>query len=78
MQDNKIRIVIGARSAVFAPLKNLGLIIIDEEHESSYKQTGANPRYDARLVARQRAKKEKAMILLTHILVPIVMIIHLS
>jgi len=64
IQDNKIRIVIGARSAVFAPLKNLGLIIIDEEHESSYKQTGANPRYDARLVARQRAKKEKAMILL--------------
>lgn len=64
MKDNKIRIIIGARSAVFAPLENLGLIIIDEEHESTYKQTGANPRYDARLVARHRAKTEGAMLLL--------------
>ena len=64
IKQNKIKIIIGARSAIFAPLTNLGLIIIDEEHESTYKQTGANPRYDARLVARQRAKRENAMLLL--------------
>lgn len=51
LRDNKIRIIIGARSAVFAPLKNIGLIIIDEEHENTYKQTAPAPRYDARLVA---------------------------
>ena len=64
MQENKIKIIIGARSAIFAPIQNLGLIIIDEEHESTYKQTGANPRYDARLVAKKRAKLENAMIIL--------------
>jgi len=64
MKNNKIRVIIGARSAIFAPIQNLGLIIIDEEHESTYKQTGTNPRYDARLLARQRAKKENAMLLL--------------
>ena len=63
IKQNKIKIIIGARSAIFAPLQNLGLIIIDEEHESTYKQTGANPRYDARFVARRRAKLENAMIL---------------
>jgi len=64
MKENKIRIIIGARSAIFAPMQNLGLVIIDEEHEATYKQTGANPRYDARLVAKQRAKKENALLLL--------------
>ncbi|MBN1615819.1 MAG: primosomal protein N' [Spirochaetales bacterium] len=48
------RIVIGARSAVFAPVKNLGLIIIDEEHDGSYK-SGTTPRYHARTVAMRRA-----------------------
>lgn len=49
--------VIGARSAVFSPVKNLSLIIIDEEHESSYK-AGNEPRYNARQVAMYRAQKE--------------------
>lgn len=53
LRDNKIRIVIGARSAVFGPLQNIGLVIIDEEHENTYKQTSPAPRYDARLVAEK-------------------------
>ena len=50
----EVRVVVGARSAIFAPLKNLGLIIIDEEHEHTYKQD-TNPRYNAKNVARMRA-----------------------
>ncbi|MBQ8886346.1 MAG: primosomal protein N' [Candidatus Gastranaerophilales bacterium] len=53
LRDNKIRIIVGARSAVFAPLNNIGLVIIDEEHENTYKQTSPAPRYDARLVAEK-------------------------
>lgn len=49
------QVVVGARSAVFAPLDNLGLIIIDEEHEGSYKQDN-NPRYHARDVAIWRSR----------------------
>ncbi|MGH7651244.1 MAG: replication restart helicase PriA [Gemmatimonadaceae bacterium] len=57
------RIVVGARSAVFAPLENIGAIIVDEEHESSYKQ-GETPRYHAREVAIIRAKHEGAITVL--------------
>jgi primosomal protein N' (replication factor Y) len=57
------RIVVGARSAIFAPLSNLGAIIVDEEHESSYKQ-GENPRYHAREVAIVRARLEGAVVVL--------------
>ena len=53
LRENKIRIIIGARSAVYAPLNNIGLVIIDEEHENTYKQTSPSPRYDARLVAEK-------------------------
>lgn len=65
---NKIRqggakIVIGARSAVFAPLENLGLIIVDEEHEGSYKQD-ETPRYHARDLAVLRAQREGCAIVL--------------
>ncbi len=56
IKNNEIRILAGARSAVFAPLKNIGLIIIDEEHDSSYKQTMPAPRYDAKKVAQKLAE----------------------
>lgn len=59
-----VKIVVGARSAVFAPLKNLGLIIVDEEHESSYKQDSPNPRYNGRDVAIMRGKFENATVVL--------------
>ena len=56
INNGKAKIVIGARSAIFAPVKNLGLIIIDEEHDSSYKSE-MSPRYNAKEVARYIAKK---------------------
>ncbi len=54
------RIVVGARSAIFAPMKRVGLICIDEEHDPSYKQE-SDPRYDARTVAAKRAALEGAV-----------------
>ncbi len=63
IRDGRARIVIGARSAVFAPVEPLGLLIVDEEHEHSYKQEEA-PRYHARDVAVVRAQKEKAVVVL--------------
>lgn len=58
------RIVIGARSAVFSPIKNLGLIIVDEEHEQSYKQQDETPCYHGRDVAVMRAKMSKSTAIL--------------
>ena len=63
IHSGRARIVVGARSAIFAPLQDLGLIVVDEEHESTYKQEEA-PRYHARDVAVMRAKIEKCIILL--------------
>ena len=53
IRDGKVKICLGTRSAVFAPFNNLGIIIIDEEHENSYKQTDS-PRYDAKDIAKKR------------------------
>ena len=64
IKNNEIRILAGARSAVFAPLKNIGLIIIDEEHDSSYKQTMPAPRYDAKRVAQKLAELNNCPVLL--------------
>ena len=60
----EFRIVIGARSAIFTPLKNLGLVVVDEEQEHSYKQDSINPRYHARDVALMRGKIHKIPVLL--------------
>lgn len=56
-------VVIGARSAIFAPLESVGLIIVDEEHETAYKQQNL-PRYDARQLAEARARESNALLLL--------------
>ncbi len=58
-----IEVIVGARSAVFAPTPNLGLIVIDEEHEPSFKQD-STPRYHAREVARRRCQDEKVPLIL--------------
>ena len=61
--EGRRRIIVGTRSAVFAPVKDLGLIILDEEHDSSYREH-SNPRYDARQIARHRIEIESSMLLL--------------
>ncbi|MBQ7568577.1 primosomal protein N' [bacterium] len=63
MQRGELQVALGTRSAVFAPLRNLGLIVIDEEHESSYKQENA-PRYSTRQVAYKRARFHNAGLVL--------------
>lgn len=63
IKSGKARVVVGARSAIFSPLENIGAIIIDEEHEATYKQE-SNPRYHARDVALLRAKYHKAVLLM--------------
>ncbi|MGH2743452.1 MAG: replication restart helicase PriA, partial [Thermoleophilaceae bacterium] len=62
MRRGEARVCVGPRSAVFAPFVDLGLIVVDEEHDGSYKQEG-DPRYDARVVAEHRSELEGAMLL---------------
>ena len=64
IREGKYRVVIGARFAIFAPVKNLGVIIVDEEHESTYKQKGKEPTYSARDTAVLRARLEQAVCIL--------------
>ena len=63
MQAGTARIVVGARSAIFAPVQNVGLIVVDEEHEASYKQDNT-PRYNAKDLAAHRARLSDAVLLL--------------
>ena len=64
LYKNEIKILAGARSAVFAPLQNIGLIVVDEEHESAYKQTSPAPRYDAKVVAKKLAELHNCPLIL--------------
>jgi len=63
LRDGQARVCVGPRSAVFAPIEDLGLIVVDEEHDSSYKHEG-DPRYDARDVAAERAQRGGAVLLM--------------
>ena len=62
LRSGAARVCIGPRSAVFAPIERLGLIVLDEEHDASYKHEG-DPRYDARQVAARRARQAGALLL---------------
>jgi primosomal protein N' (replication factor Y) len=62
LRSGEARVCVGPRSAVFAPIERLGLIVVDEEHDSSYKHEG-DPRYDARDVAAWRAREQRALLL---------------
>ncbi|MGK7883708.1 MAG: primosomal protein N' [Crocosphaera sp.] len=64
MLPGEPQVIIGTRSAIFAPLPNLGLIILDEEHDSSFKQTQLSPNYHARTVAKWRGELENCPVIL--------------
>src|SRR5258708_14581804 len=63
LREGEARVCVGPRSAIFAPIEDLGLIVVDEEHDASYKHEG-DPRYDARDVAAERAGRCGAMLVL--------------
>ncbi|MBU3218729.1 primosomal protein N' [Clostridium algidicarnis] len=63
VKEGKAKLAVGARSAIFLPFKDLGIIIIDEEHETSYK-SDSNPKYDAREIAEYRSKLEGCRVVL--------------
>lgn len=64
LKSGQARVLLGARSAVLANLPDLGLIILDEEHDGSYKQSSPSPRYHAKTVALERARRTGSMVLL--------------
>ena len=64
IHDGNARVVVGARSAIFSPVDNLGCLIVDEEHEGSYKQNGETPYYNARDLAVMRANLENCPVVL--------------
>jgi primosomal protein N' (replication factor Y) len=64
VRNGELPIIVGARSAIFSPFQNLGLIVVDEEHVASYKQDDPAPRYNARDVAVMRARLNQALVLL--------------
>lgn len=63
IRDGSVKVLLGARSAVLANIPNLSLIILDEEHDSSYKQTSPSPRYNAKDVALEKARRHNALVL---------------
>ena len=63
IKRGEVKIVIGARSVIFAPVENLGIIIIDEEHDMSY-QSDMTPRYNAKDLAKYRAEKNRCLLVL--------------
>ena len=63
IKEGKVKIVIGARSAIFAPIDSIGVIIIDEEHDSSYKSE-SNPKYDTKEIAKKIAKQNQCPLIL--------------
>jgi len=64
LRAGSVRVLLGARSAILANMPELGLIILDEEHDGSYKQSSPSPRYHAKQVALEKARRLKAMVLL--------------
>src|SRR6185312_8844732 len=64
IQRGEANVVVGSRSAIFAPLKSLGLVVLDEEHEWSYKQVDPQPRYHARDVAEELGRLTGATLVL--------------
>jgi primosomal protein N' (replication factor Y) len=64
LREGQARVCVGPRSAVFAPIENLGLLVVDEEHDASYKQHEGDPRYDARDIAAERARRCDAVLVL--------------
>lgn len=59
-----VKVVVGVRNAIFAPLSNIGLIVIDEEHENTYKQSDFKPKYNVKEVAEKRCEIDKAVLIL--------------